>query len=125
MAQVFRDMRRAASLARKKEAEGEDGPAPEAPPGPEGPVKRATLKQRIRSLKRLLNSNVRNSAWNMQAGSTCMNVHPASQTLPPKAHKDKRRMLGKLESAVSVKHFPHTNFPPATHCGLPNVALTA
>ena len=58
MAQVFRDMRRAASLARKKEGEAEEGPQPEAPPGPDGPVKRATLKQRIRSLKRLLNSNV-------------------------------------------------------------------
>ena len=59
MAQVFRDMRRAASLKRKLEAEAE---APSSSAAAEGPPKRATLKQRIRSLRRLLASEVREHA---------------------------------------------------------------
>lgn len=92
MAQAFRDIRRKESLLRKQEREAnEDDEVKKA-----GEARPATLKNRIRGIKRLLNSGVRKPA----AGHLNAYAHIDIQTLEPKVAKGKRRMVRKLESAV-------------------------
>jgi len=55
MAQAFRDIRRKESLLRKQEREANEVDDAKK----DGEVRPATLKNRIRGLKRLLNSGVR------------------------------------------------------------------
>ncbi|CAE7870794.1 EFG1, partial [Symbiodinium sp. KB8] len=77
-------MRRAASLKRKLEAEAE---APSSSAAAEGPPKRATLKQRIRSLRRLLASEA---------------LHP--RDTPPCATQLEKKSLAKKELAMASRY---------------------